>query len=58
MTTDERGGFEIPGGVYETADHDYSLFVLKDGYQRYQQTVIVHGDTRLEIPLVRTRSLP
>ena len=53
VTTDRNGFFDIPGGLYESDDYDYSVYVIKDGYQTFMKTLTVSDDTRLDVHLVR-----
>jgi len=53
VTTDENGMFDIPGGLYESDNYDYSVYVIKDGYQTYTKTLTVSDNTRLDIHLMR-----
>jgi hypothetical protein len=53
VTTDKNGLFSIPGGLYESDDYIYGIYVIKEGYQTYTRYLTLSEDTRLDVQLVR-----
>ena len=51
--TDQNGFFSIPGGVYESDNYTYSVYVIKEGYVTCTTNLTLTADTKLEIQLIK-----